>query len=57
MIGLVPDTNTQIRLTTGNGEVIHRPVIDSMYDATSPSGFRGFQVHDAAGALHTYGNP
>lgn len=57
MIGLVPDTNTAIRLTTGNGEVMDRPIVDNMYEATSPSGFRGFQVRDASGELGTFGNP
>ncbi len=57
MIGLVPDANTAIQVTTGSGEEMHRSVVNNMYLAESASGFRGFRVRDASGELQTFGNP
>ena len=57
MIGLVPDPNKAIRLTTDGGAIVEAPVVNNMYTVTDPSGFRAFQVRDASGELRTFGSP
>jgi len=57
IIGLAPDTNQSIMLTTRDGATVQAPVVNNMFTATSTGGFRGYQIRDASGQLQTIGRP